>query len=171
MRIAVATSTAILGLIVCGCAASHRDPLREESVAISLYNQAVEGGYRLIGTEELAELVRSQTDMVLLDVRPEGDFQRAHILGSTNIPFPKEGMKEWDQEAMNGMSSAEFADELGVAREMPIVVYAEDLDSPRSHSAAAWARQLGFGNVSRYAGGIRGWKAAGHETRSIDAGP
>jgi rhodanese-related sulfurtransferase len=77
-------------------------------------------------------------------------------------------MKEWDTDAMDGMSREEFAEPLGADLDMPIVIYSEDLASPRSHTAAYWASKLGFTNVSRYAGGIRAWKAAGNETRSTD---
>lgn len=168
MRIHAAALIGITGALLSACSGPKSDPLRDEAIAIRLYQQAEEGSYRLIGTEELGELVRSQSDMILLDVRPKKEFRSAHILGSTNTPFPETPMKDWDTDAMDEMSQEEFAEQLGTDREMPIVIYSENLESPRSHTAAVWARKLGFVNVSRYAGGIRSWKAAGNETRSIE---
>lgn len=156
-----------LCIIVTGCGEAKRDILGEEKSAVELARQMAAGGYKLIDTKSLSEFVSSRSDMVLLDVRPSGDFRKAHILGSTNIPFPAEKEKEWDTKKMDGLSADQFAMRLSKDPNMRVVIYSEDLTCTRSHTAATWAKKLGFTDVNRYAGGIEAWKAAGHETRSI----
>jgi rhodanese-related sulfurtransferase len=151
-----------------GCGETRRDAAAEEAAAVRLAQQAVQGDYGLIDARSLADLVLSQSDMVLLDVRPREAFRKAHILGATNLPFPAEPMlEEWDPRRMDGLSAEQFATRLSKDPEMRIVVYSEGLDCPRSHTAALWARRLGFTNVHRCPGGLEAWTAAGNETRSI----
>ncbi|WP_227352785.1 rhodanese-like domain-containing protein [Haladaptatus salinisoli] len=40
-----------------------------------------------ISTEEVHELVESDADARIVDIRPQAQFDRGHIPGSVNIPF------------------------------------------------------------------------------------
>lgn len=153
--------------LAAGCGEAKRDPAAEEAAAVRLARQALEGGYELIDARSLADEVLSQSDMVLLDVRPREAFRKAHILGATNVPFPSEPMDRWDSKRMDGLSAEQFAQRLSKDPEMRIVVYSENLACPRSHAAALWATRLGFKSVHRLPGGLESWTAAGQETRSI----
>lgn len=56
---------------------------------------------------------------------------------------------------------------LGPEREKPVVVYCGFVACTRSHNGAAWAVQLGYTNVKRYAVGIFAWRGAG---RAVESG-
>jgi rhodanese-related sulfurtransferase len=158
----------LCALLAFGCGKSQPNPIESEKAAVALAGQTAAGGYKLIDTAALSDLVSSRSDMVLLDVRPNADFRAAHILGSTNITFPSEPMdKEWDSQKMDGLSAEQFAVRVSKDPNIRLVVYSGNLACPRGHMAALWARKLGFTNVFRYAAGIDAWRAAGHETRSI----
>ena len=42
-----------------------------------------------ITTEELRELLDSDVDLCIVDIRSPGQFRRRHIPGSENVPFPE----------------------------------------------------------------------------------
>jgi rhodanese-related sulfurtransferase len=84
--------------------------------------------------------LRDQTEIALLDVRPEGRFAAGHPLFAASFPL--------------GHLEAQIHDRLP-RRSVPIVVYG---DGPGDTEAAIRRiRDLGYRNVSALAGGLAGW--------------
>lgn len=163
----VAMGCVSLSLILVGCQSST--PIVAAKSQEAIKQEAKEGGYQLLSTKELAERVSSRSNMVLIDTTPREHFQRHHILGATHYLFPADAKAEtWDVNKYGGPDSDDFARRLGKEKGLPVVFYAEDSHSLRSHHAASWAKKLGFTQVYRYAEGLAGWTKSGNETRSVN---
>ena len=80
--------------------------------------------------------------------------------------FPKDPIAEWDDAQSDGKSQEDFAKLLGDDKDRLIVVYCGFVKCARSHNGAYFAKQLGYTNVKRHAGGIFAWKGAGYPTES-----
>jgi molybdopterin/thiamine biosynthesis adenylyltransferase/rhodanese-related sulfurtransferase len=79
-------------------------------------------------------------DFLLLDVRDEDEFQKAHIEGATLIPVAR---------------LAERLGEIEAFRERPVVVHCHH--GPRSRRAAKLLLERGFRQVEELTGGIEAW--------------
>lgn len=159
----------LLTVVVAGCDVSaDRSPARSVSKS-EIERQAKEGAYALISVGDLESRVSQRENMILIDASPEAVFRRGHILGSTHYLFPDDANldRPWDEVDFGGPAADDFARTLGDDKSVPVVVYAENDGSFRSHQAASWAKRLGFSKVERFAGGLAAWKDAGYETRSI----
>jgi thiosulfate/3-mercaptopyruvate sulfurtransferase len=60
-----------------------------------------------------------------------------------------------------------YIDLLGPDKDRMIVVYCGFVKCGRSHNGAMWAVKLGYRNVYRCLGGIRGWKEGGYPMESV----
>ncbi|MBY0587675.1 hypothetical protein K2X85_10880 [bacterium] len=157
---------AIFGmLILVGCAG--KPPVVTEPTAEQL-QQAEQAGYGFIRLPELAKFIHTRDNMILIDARPEPEFRRGHILGSTNFLFPdRSELEPWSAASHGGIDPSTYARQLGADLGIRVVVYAENAASRRGHQAAAWARKLGYKDIRRFIGGLADWQAAGEETRSL----
>jgi thiosulfate/3-mercaptopyruvate sulfurtransferase len=94
--------------------------------------------------------------MLIVDTMPfEASYKNQHMPGAVNFVFPIEEVKEMDAE-----KKAEFEKLLGANKGKRIVVYCGFTKCTRSHNGAMWAVKLGYTNVYRYPGGIKGWMEA-----------
>jgi 3-mercaptopyruvate sulfurtransferase SseA len=58
--------------------------------------EAQRGGYRLLRTDELAELYRqSPSGLLVVDTRPEWEYCQGHIPGALNFPLEPTGWSRW----------------------------------------------------------------------------
>lgn len=95
-----------------------------------------------IEAAEFKAQLEAQVDASLLDVRTAEEFATGHIAGATNI--------DWN--------SDRFEDEVSkLEREKKVFVYC--LSGPRSRSAAAKLRKMGFAEVVELRGGMMSWRA------------
>ncbi len=98
---------------------------------------------------DLAERIRANPDLLIVDVREPYEFEAMHIPGSLNVPRGiLESACEWDYE--------ETIPELVRAREREIVVVCRS--GYRSVLAAHSLNLLGYQNVASLKLGLRGWK-------------
>lgn len=95
--------------------------------------------YQQISMEEAAEMMETQEDFILLDVRTEEEFAEKHIPGAICIPNEKIGTEEIPQ----------LPD-----REQLILVYCRS--GNRSKQASQKLAELGYSNVVE-CGGIQDW--------------
>lgn len=152
----------LVSVIGCGTNKFEAEVATEEA-AVKLANETLEGGYQLVATKELKQMLDADEDFLLLDAMPaEDSFDKGHIRGAVNFAFPKEVMDEWDDEVMAGQKQEDFLKLLGEEKDRKIVVYCGFVKCARSHNAAICARELGFTNVYRYPGGIHAWRGAGN---------
>lgn len=101
--------------------------------------QATEATYRQISQEEAAEIMNTQGDFLLLDVRTQAEFEDRHIPGAICIPNETIGTGE----------IPELSD-----KNQRILVYCRS--GNRSKQAAEKLARLGYTNVLEF-GGINTW--------------
>jgi rhodanese-related sulfurtransferase len=108
-------------------------------------NAAVGGGgdlVREISVEQLAERLRSNDRVVLLDVRQQWEYETAKLANSILLPLPE---------------LASRASEIEVPSGAALIVYCHH--GIRSRSAAELLERLGFKEVYSVAGGIDAWSS------------
>lgn len=156
-------------LLVClahaiGCGTNKFEAeVATEEAAVKLANETIEGGYQLISTNELKQMLDDDEDFLLIDAMPAVDsFAKGHIHRAVNFTFPIEVMDGWSDNVMGGRKQEKFQQMLGEARDRRIVVYCGFVKCARSHNAAICAQELGFTNVYRYPGGIYAWRGSGY---------
>ena len=106
---------------------------------------------RMIDVEDLERKMEQKKDgLLLLDARSDAAFEKEHI------PHAKSAPETALRERVEGV----------VAKDAEIIVYCTDPDCKASQKAGQRLEEMGYENVSRYAGGIEGWKQSGHDTVS-----
>lgn len=147
---------------------SGQPEIELEAKAIKLANEAIRGDYKLVSTPELKKWMDSNKDLLIIDTMPyEASYKKNHIPGAVQILFPIPDMKEWNNAETNGKSMEDFAALLGENKDRTLVFYCGFVKCTRSHNGAMWARKLGYTNVYRQPGGIKGWKQAGFAAESV----
>jgi len=140
-----------------------------EQAAVKLARETVEGGYGLITTAELKELLDSEEgkNVVIIDTMPyEDSYKKEHVPGAKQFLFPIPPMTEWDAKETGGKTQDDYAALLGPDKNKTIVVYCGFVKCTRSHNGAMWAKKLGYSKVLRQPGGIFAWKGAKHPTEA-----
>jgi len=60
--------------------------------------EAEAGGYKLITTQELAELYNDKnSDILIVDTRQDWEFQTGHIKGAVNFPMEPTAWSRWEK--------------------------------------------------------------------------
>jgi rhodanese-related sulfurtransferase len=138
-----------------------------ETAAVKLVREVERGGYKVITTKELKEMLDSGKDILVIDTMPYADsYQKEHVPSAKQFLFPIPNMENWDPKETDGKSKEEYQALLGADRNKTIVVYCGFVKCTRSHNGAAWAVKLGYQNVYRYSGGIFAWKGANYPIES-----
>jgi rhodanese-related sulfurtransferase len=101
---------------------------------------------KTISREALAARIRSTNPPVLLEALPERYFAHKHLPGAQL--FPHDQVRELAAHVVPDKSA-------------PIVVYCANRTCQNSHIAAQQLTQLGYADVSVYAGGKQDWEEAG----------
>jgi hypothetical protein len=60
-----------------------------EKASMKLVTDVKDGGYKLIGTEELNKWVTEKNDFLLIDTMPKEAFDKIRIKGAVNSPIAK----------------------------------------------------------------------------------
>lgn len=97
---------------------------------------------------DLAEIIQSNQNFLLIDVREANEFDAMHISGASNIP---RGILE----AASEFGYDETEPQLANARDQDVIVICRS--GKRSCMAAYSLQQLGFKKVSSLKTGLRGW--------------
>jgi len=135
-----------------------------EESGVKLYREVVRGGYDLITTKELKEVIDGGKDVLIVDTMPlEASYEKNHVPGAKQFLFPIPEMTEWNSAETDGKSQEDFVALLGPDKDKTIIFYCGFVKCTRSHNGAMWAKKLGYNNVLRYPGGIFAWKGAGYE--------
>lgn len=138
-----------------------------ETSAVKLLREVERGGYKIIATQELKEMLDSGKDILVIDTMPYADsYQKEHVPSAKQFLFPIPDMENWDPKETDGKSKEEYQALLGTDKNKIIVVYCGFVKCTRSHNGAAWAVKLGYQNVYRYSGGIFAWKGANYPIES-----
>lgn len=146
-----------------------KDEVTKETGAVKLVREVISGGYDVITTQELSDLIASKEDILIIDTMPfEASYKKNHIPGAKQFLFPIPEMKTWNTEETGGKTEEEYTALLGPDKEKTIVVYCGFVKCTRSHNGALWAKKLGYKNVLRHPGGIFAWKGAGFEVGKVE---
>jgi len=155
----------IAGMMLCmtGCGTNKfEQEVVIEASSVKFAREAVSGQYEILSTPEVKELLDGDNNCLLLDAMPAAaSYDLAHIPGAVNFEFPKTPMEEWTEESMPGRTKEAYQQLLGDDLDRLIVVYCGFVKCARSHNAAVFAKELGYTNVKRYAGGIYAWRGDG----------
>ncbi len=145
-----------------------KDEVEKEIDAVNLVREIEKGGYNVITTAELNDLLSSGEDVLVVDTMPyEASYKKAHVPTAKQFLFPIPDMVEWDSKETDGKTQDEYVQLLGQDKEKKVVVYCGFVKCTRSHNGALWAKKLGYKNVYRYPGGIFAWKGAGYEVETV----
>ena len=132
--------------------------LDTEKVVVAFWQEAVQGGYKVVSTKELKSWIDEKKGVLIVDAMPfEDSYRKQHIPGAVNFPMPFSEMTRMDDDA-----KAAFGKLLGPDKDRPIVFYCGFTKCARSHNGAMWAVRMGYKNVYRQPGGIRAWSEAGY---------
>jgi thiosulfate/3-mercaptopyruvate sulfurtransferase len=135
--------------------------VEKEQGAVKLTREVQRGGYDVITTEELKNLLDSGKDVLVIDTMPyEDSYQKQHIPGAEQFLFPIPEMETWDSKETDGKTMDDFVALLGPDKDKTIVIYCGFVKCTRSHNGAMWAKKLGYNNVLRQPGGIYAWLGA-----------
>jgi len=137
-----------------------KSELDNEKLAVNFQREVQKGGYKILTTEELKTMLDKGGPVLVVDTMPFADsFQKQHIPGAVNFDFPVEEVNQLDPQ-----KAAEFEKILGPDKDKPLVFYCGFTKCGRSHNGAMWALKLGYRDVYRCPGGIKGWNDAGYPT-------
>ena len=121
IRVAAAAVAALMAALLAACGASSKP------------------SYRQITADEAAQMMKEETDFVLLDVRTQEEYASGHIPGAICIPNETIGSEE----------IPELPD-----KDQLILVYCRS--GNRSKQASQKLAEQGYTNVVEF-GGINGW--------------
>jgi thiosulfate/3-mercaptopyruvate sulfurtransferase len=175
MRIGkIVLSLIVVGLFLMGLASllsaknKFEKEVEKEQGGVKLVREVQMGGYDLITTKELKDLIDSDKDILIIDTMPfDASYKKAHVPGSKQFLFPIPDMKAWDTKETDGKTIDDFKALLGPDISKPIVIYCGFVKCTRSHNGAMWAKKLGYKNVFRYPGGIFAWKGADYPIEKV----
>jgi len=128
-----------------------------EKAAFKFAADVKEGGYKIVGTEELKKWLDENKKTTIISSLPAADDKAfGTIPSSVNAAMPKTE-KELTQADKDNLLKAAGSD-----KEQIIVIYCGFLACRRSHIGAKILVDNGFQNVYRYPGGITAWKEMGY---------
>jgi rhodanese-related sulfurtransferase len=116
--------------------------------AVDAYLTAIPEGFLIVSLDAFKSQMDA-TDVYVIDIREESDYEAGHIEGAVNIPI---------------RTLAENLNQIPSDR--PVVIYCAS--GLRAGLSLSVLRSLGYDNIRAYAGGWRGWSAAG-EPASTEA--
>ena len=137
--------------------------VQTEFLAMKACAEKERGDYKLISLGDLKTKLDAKEDILVVDTMPyEDSYKKQHIPTAVQFEFPIPEMKTMD----SGMEK-QYRDLLGPDKDKMIVVYCGFVKCGRSHNGAMWAVKLGYPNVYRCLGGIRGWQEAGYPVETV----
>ena len=94
-----------------------------------------------ISAEDLKEKIEHSSNLTVVNVQDQEQFDTCHIKGSVNAPLThlKSIAKDWD-------------------RTREIIVYGESNEDIKKETALGILVELGFTKIKKYQGGLKEWK-------------
>jgi len=137
--------------------------VQTEFLAMKAASEKERGDYKLMSLGDLKTKLDAKEDILVVDTMPyEASYKKQHIPTAVQFEFPIAEMTTIDPEMKR-----QYEELLGVDKNKMIVVYCGFVKCGRSHNGAMWAVKLGYTNVHRCLGGIRGWQEAGYPVEAV----
>jgi thiosulfate/3-mercaptopyruvate sulfurtransferase len=135
-----------------------------EKLAVNLVRETERGNYKIVRTDELKQWLDDEQDMFLVDARGGSAsgyvyYNKSHIPEAIPLSFPSQEMNVADYPHKSLLIKI-----FGPDKNRLLVFYSDSTKCALGHNAAMLAVQLGYKNVYRYPGGIKGWEEAGFPT-------
>lgn len=164
-KLVVAFLAAVVMTTAVGCAQKTSTPttaVEQGAIASKIAGYAHPEAF--VTVQEAKELLDSDANVVVFDIRKDSDYKGGHISGAVNLfrTDYESTAFEFGGMAMERDAFAKLLGELGVSSDSKILVYGngENLDSARF----AWMLQMyGHEDVALIDGALGAWKAAGFE--------
>jgi|SRR6185369_8388524 len=156
------TTVFAIVLTLAGCAATHGTSPKGlevpiEKAAFRLSQDIKDGGYRIVGTDELKKWLDEGKKLTIISTLPATEDKEFGALPSAvNGAMPK-AEKDLSQTDKDNLLKA-----AGPDKETAVVVYCGFVACRRSHLGAKILVENGFKNVYRYPAGITGWRESGY---------
>ncbi len=172
-RIKSMLTLAVLGMCILGLstvalgADKFEKEMEMEKEAVKLVREVQRGGYDIITTAELKNLIDSGQDILIVDTMPYKAYKKIHVPGAKQFLFPIPEMGAWNTKETDGKSIKDYEALLGADMQKTIIIYCGFVKCTRSHNGAVWAKKLGYKNVFRYSGGIFAWQGAKYPSDKI----
>lgn len=153
----------VLGLAGAAMAAWGTEELDTEKIAVTFAAEVERGGYKIVATQELKKWIDEKKLMLIVDTMPfEASFKKQHVPGAVQMEFPIPEMTSIDDKTKDALIKL-----LGPDKDRLIVFYCGFTKCTRSHNGAMWAKKLGYKNVYRHPGGIKGWVEAEYPVAEV----
>ena len=153
----------VFGLAGGAMAAWGTKELDTEKIAVTFASEVQRGGYKVVATQELKSWIDQKKAMLIVDTMPfEDSYKKQHVPGAVQMLFPIPEMTSIDDK-----TKADLEKLLGQDKDRLIVFYCGFVKCTRSHNGTMWAVKLGYKNVYRYPGGIKGWDEAGYPVEKV----
>lgn len=128
-----------------------------EKAAVKFVSDLQDGGYRVVGTEELKKWLDDKKQVTVISTLPAEDDKAFGLLpAAVNGTMPKSEKELTQADKDNLLQVA------GEDRDKTYVLYCGFVACRRSHLGAKTLVENGFKNVYRYPAGVVGWKEAGY---------
>lgn len=127
--------------LLCGCSAkTDTAAVTEATTDTQAQTQDEKGTYKQISSDEAAELMKTEKDFIILDVRRQDEYDSGHIPGAICVP----------NETIGTSDIPELPD-----KSQLILVYCRS--GRRSKEASQKLADMGYTNITEF-GGIIDWK-------------
>jgi thiosulfate/3-mercaptopyruvate sulfurtransferase len=160
-RFKVIAVGAVLSVVLAGCASHGTSPkgleIPIEKAAAKFVTDVKDGGYKIVGTEELKKWLDEGKKVTMISALPADEDKAFGILPSAvNGAMPKTE-KDLTQADKDNLLKAAGSD-----KEKTMVIYCGFVACRRSHIGAKILVENGYQNVYRYPGGITAWQEMGY---------
>lgn len=160
-RFKMVAAGAVLSVVLVGCASHGTSPkgleIPIEKAAFKFTADVKEGGYKIVGTEELKKWLDEGKQVAIISSLPAEEDKAFGILPSAvNGAMPKTEKDLTQADKDNLLKAA------GPDKEKTIAIYCGFVACRRSHIGAKMLVENGFHNVYRYPGGITAWQEMGY---------
>lgn len=153
---------ALASLALAGCAtvpgtSSKGLEVPIEKATYKFVADVKEGGYKVVGTEELKKWIDERKQMLIVSaLTAQDDKNIGTIPGAVNGVMPKSEKELTQADKDNLLKVA------GPDKEKTIVIYCGFIACRRSHLGAKVLVDNGYKNVYRYGGGTTAWQEMGY---------
>lgn len=152
---------ALLSLALVGCASQGTSPkgleIPIEKAAVKFAADVKEGGYKIVGTEELKKWLDGGKKATIVSALPVAEDKAFGTLPSSVNGAISKTEKELTQADKDNLLKV-----VGLDKDKTIVIYCGFVACRRSHIGAKILVENGFSNVYRYPGGITAWQEMGY---------